>query len=305
MSRAAFLTHRDPFTPFDSAPATSNVNAGYVARIPHDEILPQVVGDAFRHRVGVKPLEVAKWFVRDADWEPTLDMKRALIADRRHEVVSFRDDCHDVAQEAAELVLAWVGKSTSRTGVDALVDAALAVPDDLTVLRSVAAGDAEQLPFVAGVVCSPSRWRLADKIGQDMLAVHKPVALYAEHIGAAVDTTLTRLSPDKPVWRSNWTLEDHPALFQPHSPSEPLVEHPTELWIRIERETLRRLPQTRGILFTIRGFQEPLTTYVQRGTQAISTLRELVSRLPDSLARYKSVYDYRAATISWLDSLLA
>ena len=81
------------------------------------------------------------------------------------------------------------------------MDAALAVPDDLTVLRSVAAGDAEQLPFVAGVVCSPSRWRLADKIGHDMLAVHKPVALYAEHIGAAVDTTLTRLSPDKPVWR--------------------------------------------------------------------------------------------------------
>lgn len=305
MSLAAFVTHRDPFTPFDTAPATSNVNAGYVARIPHDEILPQVVGDAFRHRVGVKPLEVDKWFVRDADWEPTLAMKRALIADRRDEVVSFRDDCHDVAQEAAELVLTWAGKSTSRTGVDALVDAALTVPDDLTVLRSVAAGDAEQLPFVAGVVCSPSRWRLADKIGHDMLAVHKPVALYAEHIGAAVDTTLTRLSPDKPVWRSNWTLEDHPALFQPFTPGRQLVDHPSELWIRIERETLRRLPRTKGVLFTIRGFQEPLATYVQRGPEAIGALRELVARLPDAVARYKSVYDYRAATLTWLDSLLA
>lgn len=305
MSLAAFVTHRDPFTPFDTAPATSNVNAGYVARIPHDEILPQVVGDAFRHRVGVKPLEVDKWFVRDADWEPTLAMKRALIADRRDEVVSFRDDCHDVAQEAAELVLTWAGKSTSRTGVDALVDAALTVPDDLTVLRSVAAGDAEQLPFVAGVVCSPSRWRLADKIGHDMLAVHKPVALYAEHIGAAVDTTLTRLSPDKPVWRSNWTLEDHPALFQPFTPGRQLVDHPSELWIRIERETLRRLPHTKGVLFTIRGFQEPLATYVQRGPEAIGALRELVARLPDAVARYKSVYDYRAATLTWLDSLLA
>jgi hypothetical protein len=264
-----------------------------------------VVGDAFRHRVGVKPLEVAKWFVTDADWEPTLAMKRELIADRRHEVVSFRDDCHDVAQEAAELVLTWAGKSTSRTGVDALVDAALAVPDDLTVLRSVASGDAEQLPFVAGVVCSPSRWRLADKIGHDMLTVHKPVALYAEHIGAAVDTTLTRLSPDKPVWRSTWTLEDHPALFQPFSPGRQLVDHPSELWIRIERETLRRLPRTKGVLFTIRGFQEPLATYVQRGPEAISALRELVARLPDAVARYKSVYDYRAATLTWLDSLLA
>jgi hypothetical protein len=29
----------------------------------------------------------------------------------------------------------------------------------------------------------------------------------------------------------------------------------------------------------------------------------LVARLPDALARYKSVYDYRGATINWLDSL--
>jgi hypothetical protein len=83
------------------------------------------------------------------------------------------------------------------------------------------------------------------------------------------------------------------------------VDHPSELWIRIERETLRRLPRTKGVLFTILGFQEPLATYVQRGPEAISALRELVARLPDAVARYKSVYDYRAATLTWLDSLLA
>jgi hypothetical protein len=295
-----FVTHHHPFTPYDTA-----TDSRHAARIPHDDILPQLVGEAFRHRVGVKPLDVTRWFVHDDEWQPTIEMKRALLARRRDDVVAFRDDGHDVAQEAAELVLEWVGKSTQARGIDALVDAALAVPDDLTVLRSIDSPEGEQLPFVAGVVCSPSRWRLREKIGLDMLAVHKPVALYAEHIGAAVDTTLTRLSPEKPVWRSNWTLEDHPALFQPHSPERPLVQHPSQLWIRIERETLRRLPQTRGILFTIRGFQEPLSTYVERGPDAVRTLRELVARLPDALARYKSVYDYRATTIEWLDEQLA
>ncbi|MFM7526497.1 MAG: heme-dependent oxidative N-demethylase family protein [Actinomycetota bacterium] len=297
----SFVAHQNPFTPFDTAPR----EPAHVGRIPHDDIIPQLIGDSFRHRVGVKPLDLANWFVYDGEWEPTIEMKRELLAQRHESVLAFRDDAHDVAQEAAELVLAWVGKSTEGRGVDALVDAALAVPDDLTVLRSIDTPDGEQLPFVAGVVCSPSRWRLTEKIGLDMLAVHKPVALYAEHIGAAVDTTLTRLSPEKPIWRSNWTLEDHPALFQPFSPDRPLVEHPSDLWIRIERETLRRLPRTRGILFTIRGFQEPLSTYVTRGPEAVRTLRELVARLPDALARYKSVYDYRSATITWLDSLLA
>jgi hypothetical protein len=298
----SFVAHQDPFTPFDEVPSSPTASE---FRIPHSEILPLVVGDGFRHRVGVKPLDLDHWFVRDDEWLPTLSMKHDLIARRRDAVVACRDDGHDVAQEAAELVLAWQGKSPTMTGIDALIEAALTVPDDLTVLRSIPTADGEQLPFVAGVVCSPSRWRIAEKIGLDMLAVHKPVALYAEHIGAAVDTTLTRLTPERPVWRSNWTLEDHPALFQPHSPAAPMADHPSQLWIRIERETLRRLPRTRGILFTIRGFQEPLSEYVRRGPEVVRNLRELVARLPDALARYKSVYDYRAATITWLDSLLA
>lgn len=298
-----FVQHTHPFTPYDEHPA-AGANA-LASRIPHDDILPQLVGDAFRHRVGVKPLDITRWFVRDSEWAPTLAMKQTLLAKRRDEVVSYRDDGHEVAQEAGELVLHWLGKTTEKTGIDALVEAASAIPDDLTVLRSIPDGEGEQLPFVAGVVCSPSRWRLAEKIGHDMLAVHKPVALYAEHIGAAVDTTLTRLSPEKPIWRSNWTLEDHPALFQPFSPAQSLVEHPSQLWIRIERETLRRLPRTRGVLFTIRGFQEPLSTYVQRGPEVVRTLRELVVRLPDVMARYKSVHDYRTSVITWLDELLA
>lgn len=304
----SFVAHQHPFTPFDETPSTNIAHTSEIEtryKIPHPEILPLVVGDGFRHRVGVKPLDIDNWFVRDDEWQPTLKMKHDLLTRRRDAVVACREDGHDVAQEAAELVLASQGRLRTAEGIDALIEAALTVPDDLTVLRSIDAPEGEQLPFVAGVVCSPSRWRLAEKIGLDMLAVHKPVALYAEHIGAAVDTTLTRLSPEKPVWRSNWTLEDHPALFQPQSPDRPLADHPSQLWIRIERETLRRLPRTRGILFTIRGFQEPLSTYVQRGPEVVRNLRELVARLPDALARYKSVYDYRSATITWLDSLLA
>lgn len=304
-----FVLHTHPFTPYDQAPPPSS--GGFVGRIPHEEIIPQLVGESFRHRVGTKPLDVSGWFVRDEEWQPTIEMKRRLLTHRRSEVVQYRQDAHDVAHEAAELVLGWLGLTPTSTGVEALVEAARHVPDDLTVLKSEAnlvgaptGGSGERLPFVAGVVCSPSRWRLSEKIGHDMLAVHRPVALYADHIGSAVDTTLSRLSPDKPLWRSNWTLEDHPALFQPTPPTRPLVDHPSQLWIRIERETLRRLPRTRGILFTIRGFQEPLSTYVQRGPEVVRTLRELVARLPENLARYKSIHQYREQVLVWLDGQL-
>lgn len=302
----AFVRHDDPFTPFDERPAPRSMPVA--AMPPHDDILPTVVGDDFRHRVGAKPLDPADWFVRDEEWQPTIEMKRRLLATRREEVVACTAAADDVAitaiEEAARLVLDWVGHSTMKHGIDALVDAALCIPDDLTVLAPARVDGVARLPFVAGVVCSPSRWRLADKIGLDMLAVHRPVARYAEHIGAAVDVTLDRLTEQRPVWRSNWTLEDHPSLFQPVVPERPLVDEPGDLWIRIERETLRRLPRSGGVLFTIRGFQQPLRDYVRRGRDVASNLHRLVSRLPDDVARYKSIYPYREAVLAWLNGVI-
>ena len=294
-----FVVHQHPFTPFDREPTVDL--ASFRAMPMMEEMLPVIVAEEFRHRIGAKALDVSNWLPRDAEWEPTIEMKRELLATRRDDVVALHPGGEDVAEEAARLVADYCGRTIASSGIDALVEAALMVPDDLTVLKPVTTSDGEQLLFVAGVVCSPSRWNLASKMGTDMLATHRPVSRYAEHIGAAVDTMLRRLSPERPIWRSNWTLEDHCALFQPESPSSPLVDDPAQLWIRMERETLRRLPETGGVLFTIRGFQQPLPDYVARGAQHAATLRTLVERLPDDVARYKSVYAYRDAVLDWLE----
>jgi dimethylamine monooxygenase subunit A len=150
-------------------------------------------------------------------------------------------------------------------------------------------------------VCCPSRWMLSEKMGHNMLAIHEPVAKYADHVGAAVDTYFQRLTVEKPVWRSNWIIQDHPALFQPQIPSGPLVKTPDELWIRMERQTLRRLPKTGGILFTIRGYQQPLPEYLSRSKQIAQDTRILVERLPEDVAQYKSVLKYRPAILNWIN----
>jgi len=293
------VLHHHPFTPYDREPSTDV--SGFTALPMMEEMLPVEMTDEFRHRLGVKPLDLANWLPRDAESEPTIAMKRELLATRRDDVVALHPGGEAAAEEAARLVAEYRGVKLESRGIDALVEASLLVADDLTVLAPV--GD--KLLFVAGVVCSPSRWKLASKMGMDMLSTHQPVSRYAEHIGAAVDTTLRRLTADKAIWRSNWTLEDHCALFQPESPAQPLVDDPSLLWIRMERETLRRLPETGGILFTIRGFQQPLPDYVSRGAQHAQTLRSLIARLPDDLARYKSVYAYRDSVLEWLEPYCA
>ena len=294
------VLHSHPFTSFDETPP-SDAKSFIAMPIPF-EILPQLVGDKFRHRLGTWPLDVANWLPSDPESALTIQMKQKLLAHRRDEVVSLFSGGDDAAQEAGELVSQWAGAKSTSTGIDALVDAALLVADDLAVLKPVMSSDGqERLLFVAGVVCGPSRWRLSDKMGNDMIEVHAPVAKYAEHVGAGVDTSLQRLSVDRPVWRSNWIIQDHPALFQPVIPPAPLLKRPQDLWIRMERQTLRRLPVTGGVLFTIRGFQQPLVDYLQRSKEIAQTMRTLLERLPDDVAQYKSVFTYRPEILSWMN----
>jgi hypothetical protein len=69
----------------------------------------------------------------------------------------------------------------------------------------------------------------------------------------------------------------------------------------MERQTLRRLPKTGGILFTIRGYQQPLPEYLSRSKQIAQDTRTLVERLPDDVAQYKSVLKYRPAIMNWIN----
>ena len=267
-----------------------------------EQILPQLVGENFRHRLGTFPVEIANWLLRDAESDLTVQLKKKLLTTRRSEVVGLQPGGEDVAQEAAQLVSQWAGVELSSTGINALVDASLLVADDLAVMQPVKSQDGrEQLLLNAAVVCCPSRWMLSEKMGHNMLAIHEPVAKYADHVGAAVDTYFQRLTVEKPVWRSNWIIQDHPALFQPQIPSEPLVKTPDELWIRMERQTLRRLPKTGGILFTIRGYQQPLPEYLSRSKKIAQDTRTLVERLPEDVAQYKSVLKYRPAIMNWIN----
>ena len=285
------VLHRHPFTPYDQLPAVDV--ASFRALPMPDSMLPAEMTNDFLHRVGTRPLEVAQWLPSDRETEPTIAMKRELLRTRRSEVVGLLEGGEDAADEAAQLVAAFAGKKLESTGISALVEAALMVADDIVVMKSV---------VVAGVVCSPSRWRLNSKLGQDMLAVHRPVAKYAEQVGGAVDTTMARLKADKPMIRSNWTIEDHCAMFQPVGPNTPLVNDPSHLWVRMERQTLRALPLCGGSMFTIRTYQQPITEYVARGADKARTLHSLIKRLPDDVAQYKSLLHYRESLLAWLES---
>ena len=103
----------------------------------------------------------------------------------------------------------------------------------------------------AASLCFPSRWRLIDKIGKRMVDIHSPVPDYENKLARPVDRFFDKLDINKPVWRVNWSLTDDPDLYQPirktstdYSRNINSKNAGDLIFLRCERQTLRRLPHT-------------------------------------------------------------
>ena len=109
----------------------------------------------------------------------------------------------------------------------------------------------------AACVCFPSHWKLADKMGKPARG-HPRTACPATR--ASWPRRSTRFSTGcgrrSVMKRRNWTIHESSDLFAPQSPerADPTIP-PEDLWLRSERQTLRRLPETDAVVFTIRTQQ--------------------------------------------------
>jgi hypothetical protein len=260
-----------------------------------------VPADAARLRVAARSLDIEQWVsTRDDDWLPTIEMKRALIEERRDEVVACLPGAEHACEEVARGVMSSIGVApTSARGVDALVDAALCVADDLCIMMS----DADGMPrLVAAVLCSPGRWRLAEKIGGTMASIHVPVARYDIDLDSPVNAVLKRMNVEKPMWRTNWGISNHPSLFQPDIPPHTPGMDIADMWFRTEWQTLRRLPETEAILFTIRTYVEKLSDFVERDYELVHGIGDIINKIPEDVAQYKSIAPYRERIFEYLSA---
>jgi dimethylamine monooxygenase subunit A len=203
-------------------------------------------------RMGTRALGRRPWLLPDDRRESELAARADLLDAHRDAVFAPAPD--EVGAEVVHLVEA--------TGIScpgewsALERAGRSVQEDLCLLQR--RDGAWHLD--AAVLCFPSRWRLADKLHRPLVEVHGPTPGYEEHLAPRVDRLLDRLG-DRPVLRRNWFVHPDPALHQPAAPADepivPAASVATDLHLRSERQTLRRL-DCGWVLFTIRIQHEAL-----------------------------------------------
>ena len=143
-----------------------------------------------------------------------------------------------------------------------LAEAACAHHEDMCLLTR--RPDEEQYRLVGAAVAWPSDWTPADKMGLPLRALHAPIQGYEEQLASGVDRFMEKLRPGPIYGRANWFIAATPAMRWVAEPPEQAFAHVTQenagqtLFVRSERQTLRRLPKTGAILFTIGIYVAPL-----------------------------------------------
>ncbi|WP_338248215.1 heme-dependent oxidative N-demethylase family protein [Dictyobacter halimunensis] len=163
-------------------------------------------------------------------------------------------------------------------------------------------------PLVAGLLCFPNSWCLEEKLGQSFLAIHEPVPSFARHLGRSSQLLLQRLKAGRPVWRLNWAFRSTPRLdITPRAAGEVLRSYANlsedtvgeRCWLRVERQTLTRLPETEAILFTVHTYQAPVAEIVVDPVAARKVERVLTTTPPEMLA-YKGVSPFIEPLLAYL-----
>ena len=246
--------------------------------------------------MGTRGLDDARWLLVDHDWVAQREASRRLLRDRRPDVLA--PGAADAATELGARIDRWLATRHP----DLVDDAHLAEPDPLAAAAMRVAEDlclltpsAQGWVLAAGCVCFPSYWRLTEKVGRPLVAVHEPVPGYAGQLAGRVDAFLGRLRPGQGVWRRNWSIHDDPALFAP-------VHGATvgpDRWLRTEYQTLLRLEHSGAVVFAIRTQQVPLTALAARPERCTQLAAALRAWTPAQRAYKGAAVDQ--PLLEWLD----
>lgn len=232
--------------------------------------------------IGLRPLDLSRWIEADGHIGAHLAEKRRLYAEIPQEVFVEEPDTRAAQQEVLDLVEAHLGARSSAAltpPLDApLVAASLLVQEDLILMRRGEDG----WRLAAGSLCFPSSWVLTEKFGKPLHHIHGPVPGFGP--GSRPDELIARMFDGlqgQAMERFNWSVQAGDALHHPltdvqrndRAASRPskfadAAEIDASAFIRVERQTLRKLPVSRDILFTIRIHLDPLAVLARHPDRA-------------------------------------
>ncbi|KAG9252187.1 uncharacterized protein F5Z01DRAFT_235297 [Emericellopsis atlantica] len=291
-------------------------------------------GPKYQMTMGLRTIHPHQWIELDNQFPKYHADKAARIEERGDKCVKTAPEAFDAAIELLEELTdylparypslykrthegidnLWSGESFNIVErplkEDPMAICARLVQDDLAVLLEQPDG---QYRLLAGSILLAGFWRLSDKFGMTLSDVHTSgdVPHFREKLETGMNKFFRRMKCDTFHARNNYFFqvddclgwsssmgdEDAQEVVRGTAQKDKAIEHH---WFRSERQTLRRLPKTRAVVFTIRTYLVPVTE-MAREPYVPGRLASAVRSWDELLSNYKGKEEYGAVLLDYLD----
>ncbi|EXJ83961.1 hypothetical protein A1O3_04628 [Capronia epimyces CBS 606.96] len=258
--------------------------------------------------MSLRKVDPNNWLTYDSAYEKEhLDKLKYMNGEMHDEVVQVLPNADDSCEELLQIIVEYITRRypdmfkldgddivivpmKERYRVRAPYDrhpmevAGLLVMDDLYVLHL---GELDRYYLRACFLACPSGWRLKDRIGWPLHQMHGPVPTWKEKLQKSMEKFFLHIKVDGAIQRNNVFIQPCPGIFH----QEPMDQNPPsktveDIEIRTELQSLRRLPRTGAVVFTVRTYMNPLTD-LGKEPMALNRLWDAVRNYPDKTAAYK------------------
>jgi hypothetical protein len=179
------------------------------------------------------------------------------------------------------------------------------IQEDLLILN-------QQMTLVAGQLCFPSGWDLDAKMNKHFFDIHGPLPPLTNTMIETANKFIERIPPGKAFQRNNWgfRVTNQLDLSARHTGSYKRLLSQTssemneenagdKVFVRVEHQTLSRLPKSGFVLFTIHTIQNKLSNEVKDKARA-KILHSFLSSVPEQLLEYKLMTPFTPALLGYL-----
>lgn len=291
-------------------------------------------GPKYNVTMGLRSIQPQEWLELDNHYPKYHASKSKRLSERTEKCVHTDPQAYEAALELLDELVKylparyptlfrrtavgidniWSGESFNTTErplrEDPMAIAARLVQDDLALMIEK---DDGRYYLMAGAILLAGFWRLSDKVGMPLEDIHTSgdVPHYREKLHKGMANFFRRLRCDQLYSRNNyfiqvddslawsWSIgdEDSPVVSWSTAEKDKAVQHH---WFRSERQSLRRLPKTRAVCFTIRTYFHPVTELAQE-EYVPGRLASAVRSWDDDVSTYKGKEKYGRVLLEYLD----
>lgn len=296
---------------------------------------------AFKHKytitMGIRNMEWHSWIELDNQWKYYHDLKLKRLATKGDELYKTSPKAVAASWEFLEELLDYLpvrypsmfhyDKEKRMVKILAtdevydlnledcnpIVTAAKLIQDDIAIM--VENEDDGQYSLELGCITLAGFWKIKDKFQMKLDQIHTSgdVPKYKTHLGPAMNKFFRRLTVEAPVVRNNYFIQtDNHLDWSSSIGSEeeanvgwntaPDATDINNLYFRSERQSLRRLPKTGAVAFTVRTYFIPMVELCKEPYVPRRLLNGITS-WDEDVNEYRGFYKFKDVLLPYLEKM--